>query len=150
MSRLASPHLSYDELACHDTIRTPYPLDWRTDLTRLRPLCDAFEAIRQECGRLAGMPCPILITSAYRTPEYQLMLQAHPEFLAAKRSQHVEGRALDLACPRLLSWEQFVAAVRAAARRPGSPIRYLEYRPSRRYIHMDVRPTAKLVEETIL
>lgn len=143
-----SAHLSWDELACHDATRTPYPLDWRTDPTRLRALCDAFEAIRAECSAEAGMPCPLIISSAYRTPAYQAMLVAHPIFLAATRSQHVQGRALDLVLPRLLTWAQFAACAKRAATRTGSPIRYLEYRPAH-YIHVDVRPTQHLVEEVV-
>ncbi|HOG29225.1 MAG TPA: D-Ala-D-Ala carboxypeptidase family metallohydrolase [Vicinamibacterales bacterium] len=144
-----SPHLSWDELACHDAIRTPYPLDWRSDPTRLRALCDAFEAVRAECSLEAGMPCPIIVSSGYRTPEYQAKLAAIPTFRAAQRSQHVQGRALDLVCPRMLTWDQFENAVKRAASRAGSPIRYIEYRPSRQYIHIDVRPTKHLVQETV-
>jgi len=145
----ASAHLSFDELACHDAIRTPYPLDWRSDPTRLPALCAAFEAIRAECGLEAGMPCPIVVTSGYRTPAYQALLQQHPVFKAAARSQHVQGRALDLLCPRLLTFEQFALAVKRASAYDHSKIRYIEFRPTHRYIHIDVRPTQKLVEETL-
>lgn len=149
MNGQASAHLSFDELACHDAIRTPYPLDWRSDPTRLGALCRAFEDVRAECSLEAGMPCPIVVTSGYRTPAYQAKLMAHPTFKAAKRSQHVQGRALDLALPRFLTWVQFVMAVKRAASDPHSPIRYLEYRRSRAYIHVDVRPTQHLVEEEV-
>lgn len=149
MNGHASAHLSFDELACHDGIRTPYPLDFRADPTRLPALCQAFEAIRAECSLEAGMPCPIVVTSGYRTPEYQAMLARHPQFKAAARSQHVQGRALDLACPRLLDYEQFALAVKRASAHAGSPIRYIEFRPTCMYIHVDVRPTQKLVEETV-
>lgn len=149
MNGHASAHLSFDELACHDAIRTPYPIDFRSDPTRLPALCAAFEAIRAECSTEAGMPCPITVTSGYRTPEYQEQLRRHPQFKAAPRSQHVQGRALDLACPRLLTWDQFCCCVKRACASFGSPIRYVEYRPSDRYIHIDVRPTQQLVEETV-
>ena len=149
MNGHASAHLSFDELACHDAISTPYPLDYRVDQTRLPALCHAFEDIRAECSLEAGMPCPITVTSGYRTPEYQAKLLAHPTFKAAKRSQHVQGRALDLALPRLLTWAQFTACVKRAASRPGSPLRYLEYRRARAYVHVDVRPTQHLVEEEV-
>jgi uncharacterized protein YcbK (DUF882 family) len=144
-----SAHLSWDELSCHDAVRTPYPLDWRHDPSRLPALCHAFEDIRSECAMEAGLLCPIIVSSGYRTPGYQAMLQAHPEFKAAKRSQHCEGRALDLVCPRLLTFEQFALCVQRATARAHSPIRYVEYRPSLRYIHVDVRITQKLIEDTI-
>jgi len=141
--------LSWSELACHDRIRTPYPLDFRTDPTRLSALCDAFKAIREECTREAGMDCPLIVTSGYRTPEYQAQLQAHAEFKAARNSQHVQGRALDLACPRFLTFEQFALSVQRATAHERSPIRYVEYRPTHAYIHIDVRPTQRLVQETV-
>lgn len=149
MNGTASAHLSFDELACHDAVRTPYPLDYRADPTRLPALCRAFEDIRAEASLEAGMACPIVVTSGYRTPEYQAKLARHPQFKAAARSQHVQGRALDLACPRLLTFEQFALAVKRASAYPYSPIRYIEFRPTHRYIHVDVRPTQKLVEETV-
>jgi uncharacterized protein YcbK (DUF882 family) len=93
------------------------------------------------------MDCPLVVISAYRTPEYNAALASR--FAAAKNSQHVQGRALDVACPRLLTFEDFTNAVRRATARKGSPIRYVELRPSMNYIHFDVRQTSRLVEETV-
>jgi len=149
MSNRASAHLTFEELACHDIIHTPYPLDYRDQCDRLPALCAMFEAIRAECTREAEMPCPLIVLSAYRTPAYQAVLQAHPAYKAAKNSQHVQGRALDLACPRLLTFDQFTNAVKRASAYPTSPLRYIEFRPTMRYIHVDCRPTKKLVEETV-
>lgn len=152
-----SQHLTWAELACHDRFRSPYPQDWRGEPTRAVALAKAFEDIRSECsvgvaeltqGRI--VECPIVVTEGYRTLGYQEMLRtAHPEYRAAKKSQHVEGRAIDLACPRLLPYEQFVLCVKRAASRIDSPIRYLEVWPARLYVHVDVRPTQRLVVETI-
>ena len=141
--------LHWSELACHDRMSTPYPMDYRTDPTRLPALVTAFRAVRFECTSEAGMDCPLLILSAYRTPEYNAELAKHPRFKAAKTSQHIQGRALDLACPRMLTFAEFQTCVERASAYEGSPIRYIEFRPSLNYIHIDVRPTKRLVEETI-
>jgi hypothetical protein len=94
------------------------------------------------------MDCPVYVLEGYRTPAYQRELQKIPRLKAATHSQHCELRAIDGAC-RLLTFEQFAACVKRAASRKDSPIRYIEYRPSMRYIHWDTRPTKTLVEETI-
>lgn len=144
-----SRHLDWHELACRDLAHTTYPLDWRTDPSRLPALCRAFEDVRAECSTEAGTDCPLTVLEAYRTQEYQAQLRKNPVYKAAKNSQHCQGRALDVACPRLLTFAQFEACVKRAAAVPNSPIRYIELRPSMRYVHFDVRPTAKLVIETI-
>lgn len=81
-----SRNLSWDELACHDALRTCYPIDWRE--TRAVVLAAVFEAIRSACGDV-----PITIKSAYRTPAHNKAVGGAP------KSQHMEGRALDLATP---------------------------------------------------
>ena len=100
-----SPHLSWQELACHDRLHTPYPLDYRTD-GRVRRLALTFEAIRQAAG---GHPISIL--SAYRTPAYNALTPG-----AAQSSQHVQGRALDLQTPTHLTLGTFWAIVQDVAR----------------------------------
>jgi len=142
-------HLYWSELACRDRMMTPYPLDWRTDPTRLPLLLDAFEAVREECCKVEGRDVPLLVLEGYRTPAYQEMLRKNPRYRAAKNSQHVQGRALDVACPRGMTFDEFTECVRRAASREDSPIRYIELRPSMHYIHFDVRPTQRLVEETV-
>jgi hypothetical protein len=147
-------HFYWVEMACADG--TPYPEDYRED--RLPRLLGALEAIRAECCLEAGYDVP-LDPKVYRSPARQkLLLDAdaarvakglEPIFKAAKKSQHGEGRAADIPCPRDLSWDQFVACVKRAASRAGSLIRYIEYRKTYRYIHVDTRPTQKLVEETV-
>jgi uncharacterized protein YcbK (DUF882 family) len=146
---LPGSRLHWTEIACRDRRNTPYPLDWREDPTRLPALVRAFRDVRDECTVAAGMDCPLAVLEGYRTEAYQEMLRQNPRYRAAKNSQHCQGRALDIACPRLLSFDEFTNAVRRAASRPDSPIRYVELRPSMNYIHFDVRPTKRLVEETV-
>ena len=142
----AGAHLWWSELACHDRVTTPYPGMWRDD--RLPPLVEAFEAIRAECCAELGSDCPLFVVSGYRTPSYQASLLDNPALKAALHSQHCEGRALDLKASRL-DFERFKWCVYRAAHQDGSPIRYVEFRPSMGYIHVDVRDVAELVMETV-
>ena len=77
-----SPNLAWSELACRDAGRTCYPIEWRS--TRAVELAKAFERIREICG------FPLLVNSGYRTFDYNVSIGG------AAKSQHVEGRALDL------------------------------------------------------
>ena len=139
--------LHWAELACHDRSCTTYPVDYRNDPTRLPALVSAFVAVRRECSQEAGMDCALTVLSAYRTEAYNEQLATR--YAAAPHSQHIQGRALDIACPRLLTFEQFTTCVRRASAALESPIRYIELRPAFNYIHFDVRPTKRLVEETV-
>lgn len=121
-----SPHLSWTELACRDGSR--YPPEWRT--TRLPAVADLFEAIRAECDR------PIVIGSAYRTPAWNRKKKGRP------KSQHVQGRALDLHTPGDLTAAEFHALVRAVIRnrgRAGGGIGYYGWG-----VHVDTRPGTRL------
>jgi hypothetical protein len=141
-------------MGCSDG--TPYPEDYRSD--RLPLVLDMLEAVRDECCKEAGYDVPLDV-KVYRSPARQkalreadaarIKLGLEPIYKAAKKSQHVEGLAADMTCPRELTWDQFVVCVKRASSRKGSPVRYLEYRPNYRYIHGDCRPTQKLVEETV-
>lgn len=128
-----SPHLSWDELACRDALRTPYPLDWRA--TRAALLAREFEAVRELLARRVGRVVPLAVNSAYRTPAYNAAVGGSPG------SQHVQGRALDLrpTDPRYLADLYAVIRSRAEA--------VLAIRGIGRYatfVHMDTRPTAAL------
>jgi hypothetical protein len=117
-----TPNLSWSELACHDG--TPYPKQWR--VSRAVPLAAELEAIREACGNR-----PIRILSAYRTLEHNRKVGG------ARLSQHVEGRALDLATPDGISLEEFWLIVNRVARERGV-IHGLGLYPS--FVHIDIRP----------
>lgn len=117
-----SAHLSWSELACKDG--TPYPAQWEA---RALVLAAEFEAIRAIVGQ------PIVIGSAYRTPAYNAAIPG-----AAKRSQHMEGRALDLYPPKGWTIDRFYDAIHAWAIQDESKIfgigRYATF------VHIDIRP----------
>lgn len=140
-------HLTWEELSCRDRTRTPYPLDWRP--SRSAELGRAFEAVRAACSDELVSDCPLTVLEGYRTEAYQAYLRSIPSYKAALHSQHCEGYAIDIACPRGLTFRQFEAAVKRATAAPGSKIRYVEFRPSMHYIHIDCRQTAKLVIEEV-
>lgn len=131
-----SAHLSWAELACHDLLQTPYPINWRED--RAKKLAFAFEWVRQAIGGL-----PLFVVSGYRTPSWN----AHVG--GARYSQHVQGRAVDLSPPRGVSLDelhQIVLDVAHGVRYPYDDSWLI--RGVGRYgtfIHLDIRPTAKLV-----
>ena len=122
-----SPHLSWRELGCSDG--TPYPERWRR--SRALPLAQVFERIRWEVG------APIRVNSAYRTRGHNVRVGG------SRYSQHVEGRALDLAVPRKFILAEFREIVLFVARRPGSLLRGLGVYPT--FIHIDIRPSPRLV-----
>jgi len=129
VSRGPSLHLSWAELACQDAARTPYPITWRT--TRAVVLAQEFEAIRARVG------APITILSAYRTRQHNARIRG-----AAENSQHLDGRALDLATPAGWDRGEFLRVVLAVARRPDSQIRGVGEYPWG--CHFDIRPGDRL------
>lgn len=123
-----SAHLNWAELACHDAVRTPYPQDWR--LSRAVELADLFERFREWCG--GG---PLVVLSGFRTPAWNAHIGG------ARKSQHVQGRALDLTRP---GWpiERLHRAARAfAATEEG--LGGVGYYPG--FLHLDTRPGDRLV-----
>lgn len=123
-----SPHLSWSELACNNATKTPYPSEWRE--SRAHYLADEFEKIRVACGGV-----PITVGSAFRTPAYNASIPK-----AAKNSQHMQGRALDLYPPRDMSVAEFYSRIRTVAMSDFSSIRGLGRYPS--FVHVDIRPIA--------
>lgn len=129
----ASDHLTWDELACRDQLRTPYPKDYREDPTRLCRLLAAFEAVRALWGK------PLRVLSAYRTPAWNRQIGG------AYRSQHIAGRALDLQPAKGVGVRAFYDAIVLLARdRPDLGIRYVQGYPDDGFVHLDVRPTSTL------
>ena len=127
-----SAHLTWDELACNDRLKTPYPLDWRhTSSDRLEQLTSVFEFLRSALG--GG---PLSLSSAYRTP-------AHNQSIGgASLSQHVQGRALDIKAPPG-PVEEFhlrvaTAFLKAPAVSPARTLGGLGYYPWG--VHIDTRP----------
>lgn len=121
-----SEHLTWAELACRDG--TPYPREWRQ--TRASTLALAFELFREECG---GHPLHVL--SAYRTPEYNAGIAN-----AASKSEHIQGRALDVARPiEVPTYGEFVAAAFRARERSEGILNGIGVYPSRNSVHLDVR-----------
>ncbi|MCY4535181.1 MAG: D-Ala-D-Ala carboxypeptidase family metallohydrolase [Bryobacterales bacterium] len=99
-------YLSLAELACHDADRTPYPVQWRD--TRLVQLAKLFGSLRHYMGH------PLIVSSGYRTPEHQAKLVRSKT--GARNSQHVQGRAVDVATPRGRPVAQFHQEVRVWAK----------------------------------
>ncbi len=128
-----SEHLSWDELACNDG--TPYPMHWEID--RAGPLGSVFEHIRRIVGG------PIRINSAYRTAEYNRLVGG------SRKSQHVEGCALDLALPKGMLMRDFLAVALEVAKYPSRA----KFYPRRlngigvypNFLHVDIRDTLRLV-----
>lgn len=79
-------HFSESEFSCRDG--SAYPSEWID--TRLRPLCETLEVIREAAGGRA-----IRISSGYRTLEYNRKIGS------SDGSQHVQGRAADIVHPKL-------------------------------------------------
>lgn len=117
-----SSHLSWAELACKDG--TPYPAHWRA--TRAPLLGAEFERIRAVVGQ------PLTIGSAYRSPSHNRKVGG------ARKSQHVEGRALDLYPPAGWTIERFYRVIREVAAQPESLIYGVGRYP--RFVHIDIRP----------
>lgn len=142
-ARHVSEHLTWDELHCWDRTVRPwrliaaYPLDWRG--SRAVVLAREFEAVRAGLAHRVGHEMPLVVTSAYRTPPHNRRIGGSP------KSQHLEGRALDLTLPVALRSPAALAALHAAALERAQTV--LAIRGLGRYdtfVHVDIRPTADL------
>ena len=125
MSNLSS-HLSWAELACKDG--TPYPAAWHD---RAVHLAEVFEDFRAALGGE-----PIMIASAYRTPEHNKRIGGVPH------SQHVHGRALDCHPPAKMFLYDFIEGAKAFAKaddRIGGIGLYTWG------VHWDLRPHTRLI-----
>lgn len=119
-----SAHLLWSELACHDG--TEYPADWRMD--RAVTLSATFEDVRDMLGGV-----PIVILSGYRTAAYNAHLEG-----AAQKSQHVEGRAIDIWHP-MISPREIFTRLRRAQQAGNLPL-LGGLGLYKTFVHMDVRP----------
>lgn len=84
-----TPHFDrkeFDQPARHGLPSKAYPQEWIE--SRLRPLCEALEKIREALGGKS-----IRILSGYRSPAYNAKIGG------AKTSQHMAGRACDIVVP---------------------------------------------------
>ena len=115
-------HFSAAEFACRDG--TPYPAEWLE--SRLLPLCETLEAIREAVG------APLTILSGYRSPAHNAAVRGAP------KSQHVEGRAADIKCPVVPAPElhRVICELHAAGKLPA--LGGLGAYPG--WVHVDVRP----------
>lgn len=124
-----SAHCAWSEWRCHDGVWLPLAYEERAIVT-----AHEFELVRAAAGGW-----PITILSAYRTPEHNHCIGGAP------KSQHVEGRALDLKCPaNIADVRDFWAIAKRIAQEPESKIRGLGYYAT--FVHIDTRPSARLVE----
>jgi uncharacterized protein YcbK (DUF882 family) len=128
MSKGPSKHLSWHELQCKDG--TPYPNEWRTN--RAIELAEVFELVRFECGSK-----PIQVISGYRTPKHNRRIGGAP------KSQHLQGRALDIKPPRGITNLEFYKRILKLARDTRA-IRGLGYYNT--FVHIDTRPSTKLIK----
>lgn len=115
--------------ARHGFESEPYPARWVN--SRLRPLCELLEQIREVCGGRA-----VRVTSGYRSPAYNRVIKG------ARASQHVQGRAADIVVAGL-SARRVHDLVLAAYRRGELPAlgglgSYAGF------THVDVRPSQRL------
>ncbi len=122
-----SLHLSWDELACHDPGRTPYPDCLRPNVAPR--LAREFERVRSACGGR-----PITVGSGYRTTLWNGIVDGG-EF-----SQHPLGTALDLYPPTGWTIARFYEAIYRIARQTGSAISGLGLYPN--FVHIDIRVNA--------
>jgi zinc D-Ala-D-Ala carboxypeptidase len=127
MSLPITAHLALGEFTCRDG--TPYPAEWIG--SRLKPLCDALEVIRERAGGR-----PIKINSGFRTRSYNVRIGG------ARLSQHVEGRAADFTIAGMTPaavHDLVIALVRDGAIKIGGCGAY------NLFTHVDVRPSVRLV-----
>ena len=118
-----SNNLTWAELACRDG--TPYPIEF-IDEGRAVILAALFEAVRTLLGDQ-----PLAVVSAYRTPAWNRRIGGAP------RSQHVEGRALDLHPPAGMTVEAMYRAIYDARETLPGLGGFGRYRT---FCHVDTRP----------
>jgi len=135
MSDGPSKNCSWAELGCHDQARTAYPKTW---IDRAIALAAEFESLREACARFMAVDeAPIDIISAYRTQAQNAKVGG------VGASQHLFGRALDLAPPRGMTLDDFEAICVDQANKRGI-IRGIGIYPNDGHLHIDIRPEVAL------
>lgn len=127
MTHGPSKHLSWNELRCKDG--TEYPQEWRAN--RAIQLAQLFEYIRQKCGNK-----PIIVVSAFRTPEWNKRIGGAPD------SQHMYGRALDVRPPEGFTPDSLYVLLKDLSRHTALKGLGLY----RTFVHFDIRPSLKLAQ----
>ena len=137
----AGKYFTWDELACHDAIGTPYPLDLRAS-NGVR-LGRELDRVRDRCG------CPVFVSSGFRTWAYHQSIYAamRPKQTAPAGSYHLNGMAADITCPHDMPWLTFVAHVKAVANMDDSRIRFLRFYRAQKFCHLDIRPADQMLVE---
>ena len=129
-----SRNLSWIELACRDQLKRPYPKTW---LDRAIALASEFESLREACARFLGIDeAPIKVISAYRTQAQNASVGG------VGASQHLFGRALDLAPPAGMTVEDFAKVCEEQAKKRGIINGLGIY--SDGHCHIDIRPESPL------
>ena len=102
---------------------------FRNDQTRLPNVIEAFEALRERLGNK-----PLVVLSAYRHPAYNKKIGGAP------KSQHTEGRALDIRTPKgMKPRELFDIMVDLSNKTPIRGVGLYKWG-----CHMDVRPQKRV------
>jgi uncharacterized protein YcbK (DUF882 family) len=146
MSLPVTQHFSVSEFDCHDG--TLYPAgqvddedpDRRTWLeTRLKPLCDLLEAIREAAGNE-----PLHVNSGYRSLAYDEKLYEASvkdgDVAPASRSQHPKGRAADITHATMRPVALFSLVLKMYEDGKIPQLGGVGLYPG--FIHVDVRPKA--------
>lgn len=119
-----TPHFSWKEAACHDG--TDVPEEYRENA---RTLAIELERIRAAC-----LSRPLIVTSWYRTPEYN----AHVG--GAAESQHLKALAADILPPGKMSTLAFFQRIRGLKLlHPDCRLTYIKaYKGG--WVHVHIRP----------
>ena len=99
VNQQVSEHLNSSEVRCRCGLRPGGPF---CDGGVLRAeAAELFERIRARCSSLLGQDCPLAINSGVRCDEHNRLVGG------ASDSRHLDGKALDIRCPKDIPLEEF-------------------------------------------